>query len=204
MAPLPLPRRRYRGPLAAVLVAAAAVVVPHPTAASVADALALADLVARADDVVVGDCVREDAHFDPRGRIVTDVRLRVVDIAKGGAHAGDEIVVRTLGGVVGDLGMRVPGAARIPMGSRRMLFLAPDVHERAVRRVVGMSQGAFPVEPAPAAGGVDVVLPGGAGLALVRRDARGRLVPSPGALAGPTPLPMMLDAVRDLARAGDR
>lgn len=177
---------------------AALAAMPGTGRASLAGALSLEELVAEAELVVVGDCVEEAARFDDRDRIVTDVDVRVMDQAKGETPRGRLVTVRTFGGVVGDLGMRMTGAAQLPMGSRQVLFLTRE-GPGGRRRVVGMSQGALPV--ARTAAGEDVVRPGGAGLSLVRPGPTGALVPATPALAGPTPLPIFLDAVRDLVAA---
>ena len=46
--------------------------------------------------------------------------------------------------------------------------------------------------------GHDLVSPGGAGLALVRREQNGRLAHASGALERPTALPAVLERVRSL------
>src|SRR5690606_35626146 len=96
--------------------------------ASVAVALSLEELTASADEVVVGESVREVSRYDERGRIVTDVTVEVHDALKGRRGPGEEVELTFLGGAVGDIGMSVPGAARLPLGHEAIVFArrAPD------------------------------------------------------------------------------
>lgn len=74
-------------------------------------------------------------------RIVTDTELEVLEAWKGAPAA--RVVVMQPGGIVGELGQKVAGAARFTVGEEVVLFLEP----RGDRfTVAGMSQGAFHVE----------------------------------------------------------
>lgn len=76
-----------------------------------------------------------------RARIVTDTELEVLEAWKGAPAA--RVVVMQPGGIVGELGQKVAGAARFTVGEEVVLFLEP----RGDRfTVAGMSQGAFHVE----------------------------------------------------------
>lgn len=175
---------------AAAAAVALLILATAPASASVVEALDLGQLVRRADQVVVGRATGTRSSWDDRHRIVTDVTVRVEQSMKGGAGAGDEIVVRQLGGAIGDLGMRVAGEPTIGTGDRMVLF---GRRTRAGRlRPVGMSQGVLPVLVED---GRDVVHPGGAGLALVQR-VRGQLVAAPPALIHPRPLEEVVDDIR--------
>ena len=159
-----------------------------PAAASVTEALSLRDLVAQADRIAVVRAVREEARWH-RGRIVTDVTC-VVETPMMGGRAGEEIVVRRLGGSIGDVGMRVEGEPAFTTGEASVLF-ARNV--RGVLRPVGMSQGVLPIA---LEAGRPMVLPGGAGLSLVQRTPSARFVPAPAALVHPRPLDDVLDEIR--------
>ncbi len=77
--------------------------------------------------------------------IVTDVTVRLERSLKGPHRTGERVVVRLLGGQVGDLGLRVTGAARLPGGVRQLIFVDRRAEQRWYQPV-GMSQGAMPVE----------------------------------------------------------
>src|SRR6185436_3718004 len=114
----------------------------RPAAASLLVPLDTAQLVARAERIVVGTVVGQKSHWtDDGATIVTDVRVRVTG-AMLGAREGEIITVRRLGGTVKDVGMRVFGEASYSDGEEVLLF--------AERRgdayfSVGMTQGTLHV-----------------------------------------------------------
>lgn len=167
-----------------------------PVAASVTEALDLAQLVRQSDHVVLARATGAEARWDSRRRIVTDVTVIVEQSLKGDASVDERLVVRQLGGSIGELGMRVAGEPSIASGDRVLLF------GRRMRgdhlRAVGMSQGVLPVRVD--ADGRDMVHPGGAGLALVQR-AQGQLVTAPPAVIHPRPLE---DVVAEIRRVVER
>ncbi len=132
---------------------------PRPAHASVARAFDLGALVGSSEHVVEATALEGFCRWERLGkrrRIVTYTRVRVERSIKG-ASAGDELLIRTLGGRVDDVGQVVHGEALLLVGERAMLFLAVDsTGSLAVR---GLAQGHYPV----------------------RADARGvqRLAPSP-------------------------
>jgi hypothetical protein len=163
----------------------------HRAEATIIEAMPLEELVSRADHVVIGTVLATDAHYDERGRIVTDVRIRVDSTMKGPAQVGSELVVRRLGGVVGDIGMRVEGEPEFDTGDRRLLFL----RDRGLYcRAVGMSQGSLPLR---SENGRTWVESGTTGLALVRREGV-ELVPASAAITEPVPLDTVLERIRAL------
>ena len=157
-------------------------------------ALDLRELVRQADHVVAVTALSEVSHLDHLDRIVTDTTVRVDESFRGGAPVGATLVLRKLGGVLGDLGLHVEGEASVGPGERVLLF-ARAFPADGVVRPVGMSQGVLPIRRAA---GLDAVLPGGSGLALVQRGADGALRPAPGALASPVPADEIFSRVRDL------
>lgn len=100
-----------------------------------------------ADAVVRARVVKTSSRWTASGgRIVTDVELEVAETWKGGVAR--TIVVTQPGGVVGDLGQHVAGAARFVPGEEVVLFL----EARGGRfTVAGMAQGRFKVEASGAA-----------------------------------------------------
>jgi len=105
-------------------------------------ALDLDALAGSADAVVRARVVKVTPRWTrDGGRIVTDVELAVTETWKGGVAR--TIVVMQPGGVVGDLGQHVEGAATFAPGEEVVLFL----EARGDRFTVsGMAQGRFKVE----------------------------------------------------------
>jgi hypothetical protein len=161
-----------------------------PARATISEALSLRDLVREAQHVVLATAVDARVQRDARGRIVTDYTVRVEDVMKGDARGGGTLVMRALGGAIGDIGMHIEGEPELVLGERYVLFLHVLGDARTLRPV-GMSQGVMPVEQQ---GSEEMVHPGGAGLALTQR-ARGQLVPAPAALLHPEPYAQLRDRV---------
>lgn len=180
-----------------VLFAAASLpLAASPARATTIEALDLDQLVTRSDAVVTAIVTRKDVHYDRRGRIVTDVSFEVVETLKGTPRVGATLVVRCLGGEIGDVGMRVPGEPRFEVGDERLLFLRD---RGAYHRAVGMSQGVLPIRRD--AQGHRMALPGGDGLHLVRQ-AGGSLQHASPALSQPVPLHELTARVRQMAGTG--
>lgn len=116
---------------------------PAPAEASISVLLSLDELVAASTFVVVGTPGERRSQWEetPSGkRIVTYTTLKVDRSITG--SPGSEIVVRTLGGTVGDIGQAVSGEAQLARGSKAVLFL---MKRGDVTMVTGMAQGHFPV-----------------------------------------------------------
>lgn len=180
--------------IALLLTPALAAVAPSVAEATIVRALDLRGLVRGADHVVVGTVVSVEARYDHLDRIVTDATVRVDESMHGPARAGSTVVVRRLGGTIGDVGLRVEGEPSFAAGERILLFARANATER-VLRAVGMSQGVMPIQRD---GGVERVMPGGGGLALMQRGSDGQLRPAPAALLEPAPLDELLAQVREL------
>jgi len=119
---------------------------PHrPAQASIARAVSLAELCRDSSQGLFGTALSVESVWEKVGgrrRIVSYTRLRV-DERLASAGDGSELVVRTLGGQVGDVGQVVHGEALLLIGERALLFLedAPE----GVLRVTAMAQGHYPV-----------------------------------------------------------
>lgn len=138
-------------------------------------ALSLEDLVARADEIVLGTVVRAQSRWSKPGSvIVTDAEVRVDQSLKGTSADGDTLLVTTLGGAVGDIALTVPGAAELKPGHQTLLFLRHKKGSKSLH-VVGMSQGAIQVR---VENGISVVDSAQGGAELVETDANGKLAKS--------------------------
>jgi len=83
------------------------------------------------------------ADFGGQRCIVTDTRLRTDQAVLGETAAGEEFIVRTLGGRIGSLGERVEGQPTLRFGEGCVVFLVAS--GLGVEFVTGMAQGHFPL-----------------------------------------------------------
>jgi hypothetical protein len=148
--------------------------------AAVVIALELSELVERSEYIVVANAQQATSRYDDHV-IVTDVALKVVTSLKGPAKPGSSITVTHLGGEVGDIALRVPGAARFTLGQSAIVFLrraaaAATAATSGELNVTGMSQGVLPIIGTGKAAEVETA---GAGATLMRRDENGALVNMP-------------------------
>ncbi len=121
--------------VAVLLIAASA-------SATVIVQLDLTDLVQRAGAVFVGKAVKTQMHWTAdRKHIVTDTTFQVGTPLRG-TRLGGQVTVRSLGGVVDGIGMRVSGSPSFKKGDEVLLFTEK---RGAHRYVVGMTQGAYRV-----------------------------------------------------------
>jgi hypothetical protein len=188
-----------RLPLRGTVTAFFVVLLAAPASATISEALSLDDLVGRADHVVLASTVGSRALRDARNRIVTDYTLRVEDVMKGDAAIGSTLTMRSLGGAIGDIGMRIEGEPRLESGRQYVVFLART--SSGALRPVGMSQGVLPVREVS---GTTTVMPGGGGLSLVQRVQGGQLVPAPAALLHPQPYRELRARVDHVIEGGRR
>jgi len=111
----------------------------------VSRAVPLAGLVARSQHVVLGEPLDNYSVWEQIGQrkhIVTYTRVRALELLAGADPKQDEILVRTLGGRVGQLGELVHGEAIINLGERSVLFTMPA---QGVLVVTAMAQGHYPL-----------------------------------------------------------
>lgn len=169
--------------------------------ASVMLAMDFPALVHDADHIVVGTVESQVSRWDERGRIVTDVTLRVEETMKGDRGTGETLVVTHAGGAIGEVGAHIEGEARFYVGERALVFGANARSVRPFVRTVGMSQGVFEIRATEANPGVDMVMPSGVGLALMQRVQNSRLLPAPPALIEPRALSQLRTELRAIIEA---
>lgn len=134
-------RRRALAMLAAALLA---MLLPHGAGASLARAVTLPQLVARSEQIVVGTPLEAHGRWETIGghrRIVTYTRVHVDAAIDGGGQS--EILIRTLGGHVGDIGQVVSGEAVLSIGQTALLFVGRSAD--GVPAIAAMAQGHFPL-----------------------------------------------------------
>lgn len=116
---------------------------PKVAGATLMRGLSLEQLARSSELILLGTALEANAHWETLGgrrRIVTDTRVRVDDVDKGAPAS--EVMVRTLGGTIGDVAALVFGEATLNLEERAVLFLA---EQGGVQRVTGMAQGHYPL-----------------------------------------------------------
>lgn len=164
-----------------------------PSDASIVQALELEELVDGSDRIFLGRVAYSESFEYPNGQIGTWHRI-VVERDIRGTAAEQEVMVETLGGTIGDLGMRVAGEPELTVGERVVVFGHAGGELEAIRPV-GMGQGVMRVRTEA---GVDHVRQTRAGMVLMRRNAQGHLQKAEGALRGEERLDTFLSRVRML------
>lgn len=114
--------------------------------ATIVRSLSLPTLVQGSRRIVVVTALAAESHYEELGRrrrIVTDTRLRVEEGIAKSDGVDRELLVRTLGGTVGDMGEIVHGQAQLKLGEPCVAFLlqGPD----GLHYVNGMAQGHYPL-----------------------------------------------------------
>ena len=109
----------------------------HATAASATEfsrALDIGELMARADDVVVGEVEAVDAYWTEDGLIESQVTLRTRDSVLSAVRGQTDFWMP--GGTVGEVTLTVPSATLPDVGEEVMVFLGP-------RRPVALGRGVW-------------------------------------------------------------
>ena len=122
------------------------------------------------------------AWDDSHKHIFTYTEIEVLEALRGASNAGHTMVLRTLGGEVGEVGMAVAGTAKFREGEEVVVFLRDDPVRAGDFQVIGMSQGKYRVKRTD---GLVVLEPGLEGVAFARAGANGTLrvdptTPGPG------------------------
>ena len=128
------------GGLSAIVLASA-----RPAHATLVRAITLTELVGLSQHAVVATPTSSSSRWETIGdreRIVTYTPVRV-EYVLDGSSPPNEIMVRTLGGRVGDLGQLVPGEAPLRKDVTAALFLESVATD--VFGVTAMAQGHYPI-----------------------------------------------------------
>ena len=141
--------------------------------------------------VVNTQSVWDDAHR----RIYTYTEIQILERIHTKGRVHDSVVVRTLGGEVGNVGMKVSGTAKFTLGEEVVVFLRADALDATQYQVIGMSQGKLTVERAEKGGAVAV--PSVEGLAFAKPGADGKMMIDPTKVdEGRIPLGVLRDRIR--------
>ncbi|MBI3251123.1 MAG: hypothetical protein HYZ61_04745 [Candidatus Andersenbacteria bacterium] len=110
------------------------------------------ELVGHSCAIVVGEVVQIDKEFESIPHTenvqvlnaILQIRIEKVLKACSSIHEGDVISVKRMGGQIGDLDMRVPGAPTFKSKRDVLLFLT-ELPETGEHVITGFSQGKFRV-----------------------------------------------------------
>ena len=171
-----------------------AVLWASPSDASIVQALELDELVEMSDRIFLGRVAYSESFEYPNGYIGTWHRIVVERDIRGTLSGESEVIIETLGGDIGDIGMQVAGEPQFTIGERVLVFASARGSFQAVR-AVGMGQGVMRVR---SEAGVERVRQTRAGMVLMRRNAQGLLKRAPGALPREERLDTFLSRVKSL------
>jgi hypothetical protein len=171
-----------------------------PADGSIVQGLDLQELVAHADRIVLGRVLFSESFVRGDGQLGTWHRIEVERELRGQAPDEREVIVETIGGRMGDLAMRVEGEPSFSVGERVLVFMRDDGLYAAFRPV-GMGQGVMRVRMEQ---GVETVRQNRDGLLLMRRNAKGQLERSLGALPQAERLDALLSKVRGMVEQDPR
>ncbi len=119
---------------------------PRVAAATMARAVSLPQLVGLSQYALVGAATEAYSRWESVGasrRIVTYVQVLVTQPIDGRPPPETTLMLRTLGGRVGDIGQLVHGEAKFELDAPAVVFLAPD--SDGVLGVTAMAQGHYPL-----------------------------------------------------------
>ena len=119
------------------------------TEATVVRAMPLPELVSMSEWVVIAQVQSSRSHYETIGgmrRMVTDTTLIVNEALSPNRSSSDvemaTVVVRTLGGTMGEVAQLVPGEAVLTKGPNHLLFL-DEASGDGIFRVAAMAQGQY-------------------------------------------------------------
>jgi hypothetical protein len=123
----------------------ASATLPRASQATTARAISLPDLVSRSDCIARATPLEGFSRFEDIGEtrhIVTYSRLRVDELIRG-SRSESEILVRTLGGRVGEISEIVHGEAVLAVNETCVAFL--QTNPEGIDQVTAMAQGHYPL-----------------------------------------------------------
>jgi hypothetical protein len=140
------PMSSRRQVLCGLSVGAAAALLPGVAGATLARAVSLTQLVGLSQFALVGTATEAFSRWETVGksrRIVTYVQVQVTQPIDGRPPPERTVLLRTLGGRVGDIGQLVHGEARFELGAEATIFISQDVD--GILAVTAMAQGHYPL-----------------------------------------------------------
>jgi hypothetical protein len=161
-------------------------------------------LTQHAQVIVVGRCTAIRSSWNAPGTQISTYATYDVEDAVKGATPGPHLVVKALGGTVGNISQMVVDGARFDVGARDVLFLV-ESDEPGALHIFGLGLGQWRVSTHPESGQHVVVGPPGrpaslwgSGTSRAVREQEGPRIPE-----GPAhPLDAVLETLREYLRKG--
>src|SRR5687768_3441081 len=173
----------------ALLLLAPLLLAPRVGEATVILPLSIEQMAVEAACVVRGKVQSTHAAWDTaHERIYTYTEIEILDVMHSPSALPKKVTVRTLGGEVGEVGMKVSGTEKFTPNEEVVVFLRNDPGAENAYQVVGMSQGKFSL--LREAKGRVIAVPSTEGLALARPDEAGTLKVD-GSHAQPSKIPLV-------------
>lgn len=120
------------------------VLLPKEATTTVVKKLSDEELTLQAQNILIGTCTSIRSEWNEAGtKIFTYVTVSLQSSLKGDQNQG-EIVIRQLGGEVGEVGMLVEGTTAFEEGEQVLLFLKKG--RKRFHRVLGLYQGKFSID----------------------------------------------------------
>ena len=108
--------------------------------ATLAFSLTTAEMTRNADEIVIGKVANIESNWEDGGKkIYSYVEVQVSESLKG--VESQTVLIRQLGGEVGDIGQRIEGLSTFDSGEEILVFLKEN--STGELQVVGMSQGKY-------------------------------------------------------------
>ena len=118
-----------------------------PTNATVVRKLSDEEMVSNAQTIVIGTCTSIKSEWnEERTKIFTYITIVPKNILKG-SEPPQEIIIKQLGGEVGEIGMHVEGISVFEEGEEAFLFLKQG--RKGFQSIVGFSQGKLSIKTDP-------------------------------------------------------
>jgi hypothetical protein len=140
-----------RAVLASLALAVGAELLPRVASATLVRGMPLQELVSRSRHVVLGSPLDARCRYlsiGGRSMLITETRLRVESVLALEAPGQAELVIRTLGGVLGGQGEIVHGQAEFQKNKLCVAFLERDANGACW--VTGMAEGHYPLDQSEA------------------------------------------------------
>jgi len=115
--------------------------------ATVVQKLSDEDKTVQAQAILIGTCTSIRSEWNEEGtKIFTYITISPQTVLKGD-DIPEELVIKSLGGVIGDIGMHADGTSVFEEGEEVLLFLRGG--PRGLHKVLGLSEGKFSVKTDP-------------------------------------------------------